>query len=424
MSFCYSFPKQGVSLDAWQEKIGEFISPAEPGQTSEGAWRELLISSMVRDAWEDEDDGMDAKYLAEGSIRGVLVRDEGDGIDIILHTFASRSDHALAARMAWEAMSLGATVSKEDHGEIQPSDLNAETIESTYREWFALSKASVRNLNDCRLPIYDFLSIAVDPADCDKDDDTLAQELIAKVAGVGDAFLSSRLVIGVDGDGQKLAGILQPEMPSLMLKDIEAVAFDGGLVPIEDFVAALGDDVIDGHGCWILPAASTIAPAILESLTGKGFTSTNAANQGPTDEEWNFIAQGPVLAFLMVAAADGSVDKKEVEGFAKVLGGLAAQQQHEAVSRMMRTAQERFHEVLPRLIQGQTDPMQVMQALTMLLNDRFSPEDAKIMKISLVYLAREVAAASGGFLGFGPKISKDEKKAIAALVHMLGLDVD
>lgn len=94
-------------------------------------------------------------------------------------------------------------MSKEDHGEIQPSDLNAETIESTYREWFALSKASVRNLNDCRLPIYDFLSIAVDPADCDKDDDTLARDLIAKVARVGDAFLSSRLVIGVDGDGSK-----------------------------------------------------------------------------------------------------------------------------------------------------------------------------------------------------------------------------
>jgi tellurite resistance protein len=128
-----------------------------------------------------------------------------------------------------------------------------------------------------------------------------------------------------------------------------------------------------------------------------------------------------VLAFLLVAASDGNVDKKEVEGFGKVLHGLAAQQGNAAVARMMRTTAEQLDEILPRILSGKTNPAQTMQALNMLINDRFSEEDAQIMKASLLFLAHQVAASSGGFLGMGPKISKDEKAALAALADILGL---
>jgi hypothetical protein len=422
MSFCYSIPKQGFDLSTWQSRISRFIVPCEPGETPAGAWREMLVSNMLR---ADDEDAIDCRYLTEGSIRGVLVLDRDDNIDVIINSFASHTDQALAARMAWEAMQLGAKIDKEGYGEIDASELDGEKIAAAHREWFAFSKATIRSMANrpdsgpMSLPIYDFLSITVDANEAELDDVTLEQALIAKVAQVGDAFVSSQMTIKVDGGKTVKASILQPDMKSLMGKDIEAVALEGALVPIGAFVATLGDEVIDGKDCWVMPPASAITPAARLILLNNKIAPGGSA--GPSDAEWEFIAQGPVLAFLLVAAADGKVDKKEVEGFAKVLGGLAAQQQHEGVSRMMRGATERFLDILPKLMQGQSNPVDIMRAFTMLIDDRFSAEDAQIMKVSLVFLAREVAASSGGFLGFGSKISKDEKKALGALIHLLGL---
>ena len=90
-------------------------------------------------------------------------------------------------------------------------------------------------------------------------------------------------------------------------------------------------------------------------------------------------------------------------------------------SLMMRTTAEQLHEILPRILSGKTNPAQTMQALNMLINDRFSAEDAQFIKMSLLFLAHQVAASSGGFLGMGPKISKEEKAALAALAGILGL---
>jgi hypothetical protein len=425
MSFCYSIPKQGFDFAAWHGRISTFIVPCDPGATPAGAWREMLSSNMLRSMSDDEGQ-IDARYLTEGSIRGVLVMERGDNIDVIINSFASHTDQALAARMAWEAMQLGARIDKEGYGEIDASELDGAKIEAAHHDWFAFSKATLRSMSEradsgpLRLPIYDFLSITIDPGEAALDDHALEQALIAKVARAGDAYLSSELTMQAPGGGTFKAGILQPDMPTLVSKEIEAVSLDHELVRLSEVVAALGALVVDGHDSWILPPASIFTPAVRLKLQQSKFTPP--ATSGPTDAEWEFIAQGPVLAFLLVAAADGKVDKKEVEGFAKVLGGLAAQQQHEGVSRMMRGAMERFLDILPKLMQGQANPGDVMRAFTMLIDDRFSAEDAQIMKVSLVFLAREVAASSGGFFGFGSKISKDEKQAIGALLHLLGLD--
>jgi len=421
---CYSFRKKDIPFEAWLEKIDQIVVPADPGAAPEGTWREMLSSSMLRQADDGDEGGYAAKFLTEGSIRGVLVAEEENDIEIKLHSFASRSDQYLAARMAWEAMHLGASVEKEGYGKIEAESLSAEAVEATHRDWFSFSKASIRQEGEHKLPIFNFLALKIESGDSAKTDEVLETELIERLAAFGDAFISSRMVIGIDGVGQKTVGILQPELHSLMEKDVEGVAMEGNIVPMESFLEALGSLALDGDGCWVFPPASKIDPAILQSLAGKGFTpggGGSTATGGPTEDEWNFIAQGPVLAFLLVAASDGKVDKKEVESFGKVLNGLAAQQENAAVARMMRTTAEQFHEILPRLLSGKTNPAHVMQALTMLINDRFSPEDSKLMKASLLFLAHQVAASSGGFLGMGPKISKDEKMALAALAGMLGL---
>lgn len=423
MSFCYSFPQSAIPFKDWLGKIEDVIHQGEVGEVQEGKWREMLLSSMLRAVGEDGNDTYGEKFLTEGSIRGVLVSEEGNDIEIKLHTFASRSDQYLAARMAWEAINMGATVEKEGYGPIAAEDLGAEAVEATHAEWFGLSMRMLDRMGEGgQLPIFGFLSLAIEPGDRGKDAETLERDLIARLAGFGEAFLSSRMVLEMDGVGQKKVCILQPDMSSLMEKDVEGVALRESIVPVNDFLDALGDRALDGGGCWVFPPASSLDPATLQSLAGKSFGNGGGTASGePSDAEWMEIAKGPVLAFLLVAAADGKVDKKELEGFGKVITQLAAQQQHKAVARMMQTAYGNLNTMIPALVSDMGNAVATFESVTKLIDTRFAKEDAMMIKTAILFLAREIAESSGGFLGFGPKISKDEKMALVAIMNLLGL---
>ena len=423
MSFCYSFPKSSIPFENWLGKIEDVIREGEDGEVVEGKWREMLLSNMLRMSNEGEEGSYGEKFLTEGSIRGVLVSEEGDDIEIKLHTFASRSDQYLAARMAWEAIAMGATVEKEGYGPIAAEDLGGEAVEATHAEWFGMSMRMLGSMGDGgQLPIFGFLSLKIEPGDRAKDAATLERDLIARLAGFGDAFLSTQMVLGIDGVGEKTVGILQPNLHTLVTKDADGVATNGSIIPMDGLVEVLGDRALDGGGCWVLPPASSLDPATLQALAGKSFGNGGGTASGePSDGEWMEIAKAPILAFLMVAAADGKVDKKELEGFGKVITGLAAQQKHKAVARMMQTAFGNIETMVPALISDMGNAVATFESVTKLIDSRFGKEDAMMIKSSVLFLAREIAESSGGFLGFGPKISKDEKMALVAIMSLLGL---
>jgi hypothetical protein len=48
---------------------------------------------------------------------------------------------------------------------------------------------------------------------------------------------------------------------------------------------------------------------------------------------------------------------------------------------------------------------------------------ANEFKLSLLAIAKQVAEASGGFLGFGNKISKSEMQALAVLITLLKVEL-
>lgn len=50
-----------------------------------------------------------------------------------------------------------------------------------------------------------------------------------------------------------------------------------------------------------------------------------------------------------------------------------------------------------------------------------APEEAQAFKQALLGLGKAVASASGGFLGFGSKISKEEKATLERIAAGLGL---
>ena len=158
------------------------------------------------------------------------------------------------------------------------------------------------------------------------------------------------------------------------------------------------------------------------------------------EEKQTLIARMPALCFLLVAGCDGSIDKKEIVSFAGTLSKAAETAKAEAAKagggqpanrltgQVFGEAPQRFAEDLDAIISevGVTAamliPLKLMQARQAVLEQH--PAEAGRFCRSLYDLAHSVAAASGGFFGFGSKISKAERAALAVLHTALGLDED
>ncbi len=130
------------------------------------------------------------------------------------------------------------------------------------------------------------------------------------------------------------------------------------------------------------------------------------------------LAKAPALIFLLVAAADGKVDKKEIAQFRKILQDPAYQPLFAA----MRETEMDVGQLLAALKDNGRSPIDELTILRKILESLMPEEAATAYKIMLLKLAKSIAEASGGFLGvFGSKISKEEKNAIAAIAATLGL---
>lgn len=130
--------------------------------------------------------------------------------------------------------------------------------------------------------------------------------------------------------------------------------------------------------------------------------------------DWETLQLGVIAMFFGVAAADGNVDEKEIEAFAKEM--IEAPLYKSALAREV--FQSIGSELKELLAKYKADPRNQLKHLTDVADalDRAVPaEDRDGFKKALITVALKVAQATGGVLGFGDKISKDEKTAIAAI---------
>lgn len=156
---------------------------------------------------------------------------------------------------------------------------------------------------------------------------------------------------------------------------------------------------------------------VLASMSGFGGMST---------QEWAHVRDAPLAVFFMVAGADGAVDKKEIEAAAALF-----KESGKYPSVLM---QRVMSELTPHTPQGQAlwaDFMQryasddfsgvmYMVSLKMLLSQMADKALATAFTDDLLAFGHAVASSSGGgFLGFGAKISKQEKAMLAAITHTL-----
>lgn len=164
-------------------------------------------------------------------------------------------------------------------------------------------------------------------------------------------------------------------------------------------------------------------PAELKPV-GDGSGDVDADTLGIPNEQWAIIAHGIVATFLAVAAADGEVDKKELEAFQKnLLLGAVGMSESEVMQRAMMQAAMIFEESVQNLMSRQGEEIfQLIAGSRQVVAMHVGEEQATAFAEALFDMAESIASASGGFLGLGSKISKEERVVLNGLRKLLQMD--
>lgn len=262
--------------------------------------------------------------------------------------------------------------------------------------------------------------------DFSEDSLTLVDDAITKFHPDGNIMDSTILAYGSyigETIRRNLGGVwLQDERGVAMLDQVGGVGlkvppfswarkrFDNG---IEDSIAYkyafIKSEIIKNGGQLPTPAD-----------TASASTYTEDPMLGPNIDR---LGRAPILVFLLVAAVDGDISANETRAFRKILeasqdcGSPLMQAVIEGVT--IPSLEEFFRE----LMAGGIKPLDELQSIRVILDENYG-NLAPAFKEALVYIGQKVAEASGGFLGFGKKVSKDELLVITVIANVLGLIKD
>ncbi len=142
-----------------------------------------------------------------------------------------------------------------------------------------------------------------------------------------------------------------------------------------------------------------------------------------TQEEWGLLKLLPFQVFIMVAGADGRIDKEEVGQLQKDL--------RDAPFYKDALHKELFMDILSSdinaLIQEAGNATKLPERLSqmkIILKQKLAPEEYQRFLGSMFMNGVKVARASGGgVLGLGEKVSAEEKRALAVFAANFELDL-
>lgn len=141
-----------------------------------------------------------------------------------------------------------------------------------------------------------------------------------------------------------------------------------------------------------------------------------------TQEEWQLLKLLPFQVFVLVAGADGRIDKEEVAQLQKDL--------RDAPFYKDPLHRELFIDILSSdinaLITEAADVTKLAaraSQMKAILQQKLTPEEYQRFVGSMFINGVKVARASGGgVLGLGDKVSEEEKRALALFATMFDLD--
>lgn len=145
----------------------------------------------------------------------------------------------------------------------------------------------------------------------------------------------------------------------------------------------------------------------------------DSANSALEKQDRLAIAQAPLLVFLLVSAADGTIDEKEIARFQAL---LISEPYRELLERMEQ-AQVVIGDSLQSLAATEVDYLAELERIDLALQRHASEGDARRIKRLLVELGESIAASSGGVSdGDEGSIGPEERTALKVIAGILGVN--
>lgn len=131
------------------------------------------------------------------------------------------------------------------------------------------------------------------------------------------------------------------------------------------------------------------------------------------------LMQAPAIIFYLIAAADGDVETEEWERFLEMMSDYHAEKS-ELFERAVVAMNPRLNQYFAYISSPDFDADELLDELRRVLDEKYADE-APAFKRALLDLAREIAEAAGGFLGFGEKVSEEEHEVLRRITRALGI---
>jgi hypothetical protein len=138
-----------------------------------------------------------------------------------------------------------------------------------------------------------------------------------------------------------------------------------------------------------------------------------------TDPEWQTLQFAPFWAFIQIAGSDGNIDEKETAAFHKEFLTDAPIYKSTLVREVFLSVVPTFGSLLQAF---KADSRKVFDGLrdTATALTKVDADQANMFKAAVMAIGKEVADASGAFIG--SKISEKEKEAWALVAIALSFD--
>lgn len=401
-------------------------------------WGEQGDDELFHPVQLGEEEGLTHFFISgPGSTRGFYVILGGDDVQIRLPAMASLGDWRRCYGVLRHAVdSGGGSVLTEEGASYSAEDLSIERADADGQPSIAFSLAAfgqqlAKSDETAHLPT-PFFKLAVSAQDLALGQDHLMARLAEDFARFAQAFRPSmKLGGGERGEGAAW-GLIPSIFPKLDWLMIPSESGDDMLVlpwsELERVLGARFERV--GEDAFFVPGEEDMGAEVVarlrEAASSPAMSSSTASSmaaeaaQDPADNEQamrSILILAPLAVTLVVAGSDGKVEKKELETALAFMTNVASSDRPDAVRQIFAGCLAQRGTILEQL-SGDTIPT-VLGSLPVAMKALLEMEERSALVDALVALMKATAGATGGFLGFGSKVSAEEKKAIAAVESRL-----
>lgn len=422
MGYDYKLNTTHLQQEAWQAALGNLLRGSTPWKP----WQGILPMLNRRLLANGQFDATQNSYwiAVDGSIRGVLLEPRDGEITLTLAGSASLTDWALAGWLLAQAVAAGAEAFDEDgqalaFSDLEPASFAQRSQQYHQQSWKMVKAIAKKDQSAISFPIGWFqVSLSLDDLNT-KPIEQLEREMVGQCSRFGNAYVASRLLRQSSEAAEKITFASYALIPTLLPQDVSGiiVASEAGVLTEEPvamtrFRELMGERCIEAGSYLYVEGLDPSADSeLFTSLTGLTVNQFRFMN-------YKQLANLPVAVWLSVAGADGTSDEKEAQAFFKYLESATANPQMNPhfclLSKILIGGH--FRTFMAELKEGQlsiTDHFNIsLQVMSTMLN----LSEAHSLKQALYDMAEAIAKASGGgFLGFGSKVSSEERQVLEVL---------